>query len=413
MLHPVVQCRRITSSISASVAIVAAAALSPIVCGTAWAQTEPPPLTVSMERSFGPGWLQGIVALPGGGYTVAGRMGPPAKDPKADLKASVIRLDEKGDVVWETAVEGKRLDLIGGLSLTPSGQLVLVGFAGNGADWALTLDPSGKIQSEKSFGRSLAIFRRTVMLANGGWASFGDDFVSGPPAKPTLFRFDANGAFLSKQALPDPAHDDAPTPLMTPVGSSGLAVAWDVPAGAKARPRVIRFDAATWEPTWDITIDLDPELDPSASTIVPLPGGGLAISGTVVYGRGARWWAAVVGADGRTQWLSRTGRFDFALPFASAGLADGGVVIGGCAISNELKHSMPWLAVLDAKGNLASESVVPMQDGGTVLALAALPTGEFAAAGISGNGCAVIDAGLHGVNTWVRVMRLEAINRPH
>jgi len=290
---------------------------------------------------------------------------------------------------------------------------VLVGFAGNGADWALTLDPSGKILSEKSFGRPLAIFRRTVMLANGGWASVGDDFDTGLPTKPTLFRFDSNGVFLGKQASPDPAHDDAPTPLITPVGSSGFAVAWDAPAGAKRRPRVIRFDAATWEPTWDITIDLDPELDPSALTMAPLAGGGLAISGTIdAYGRGAPLWAAIVGADGRTQWLSRIGRFDFALPFASAGLADGGVVIGGCAITNEAKHSMPWLAVLDAKGNLTSESVIPMQGGGTVLALASLPTGEFAAAGISGNGCALLDAGIHGANSWVRVMRPKQINRP-
>jgi len=399
---------------SAGVACVAAIVAAPAGYGaaTSWAQAPTPPLTVSVERSFGPGWLQAIVALPGGGYAVAGRRGLPAKgDPKADLKASVIRLDEKGDTVWETIIEGKRLDLVGGLSLTPTGQLLLIGFAGNGADWAMTLDPSGKIQSEKSFGRSLAIFRRTVMLPNGGWASIGDDFDTGPPPKPTLFRFDASGVFLGKQVLPSPAGDDAPTPLVTPVGSSGLAVAWDAPAGAKARPRVVRFDTATWKSAWDITIDLDPELDPSVSTMVPLPGGGLAISG-LIGAHGVPWWAVVVGADGRTQWLSRTGRFDFALPFASAGLADGGVVIGGCAITKEAKHSMPWLAILDAKGNLTSERVVPMRDGGAVLALAALPTGEFAATGISGNGCALIEAGVNGANTWVRVMRLGEIDRP-
>lgn len=96
--------------------------------------------------------------------------------------------------------------------------------------------------------------------------------------------------------------------------------------------------------------------------------------------------------------------------YALAGLSDGGLVIGGCAYPNDTKHLMPWLIVLDAKGKLVTESVVPMQDGGAVLALAALATGEFAAAGISGNG--LIDFCTHGANTWVRVMRPEAIDRP-
>jgi hypothetical protein len=92
------------------------------------------------------------------------------------------------------------------------------------------------------------------------------------------------------------------------------------------------------------------------------------------------------------------------MPFALTGLADGAVVVGGCAITGEAKLGMPWLAILDAKGNLASEGVIPMQDGGTLLALAPLPNGAFAATGISGNGCALLDAAIDGADTWVRVM---------
>jgi len=389
--------------------LVVATVFAQCVHPAAWAQPSQGQLTVSLERSLGPGWLQTIVALPQGGYAVAGRMGQAGKwDPKAIPKASVIRLDERGSVVWEASFEGKRLALFGGLSLTPARELVLTGFRGDGADWALTLDPSGKVLSEKSFGHPLAILRATVMLSNGGWVSFGEDFGAGSPAKATLFRFEPDGGFASKHAMLDLVLDDAPTPLMAPVGPNGFAVAWDAPTGKKERPRIIRFDAATWQPVWDITIDLDPDLQPSVSTIAALPGGGLAISGTIDADRGgASWWAAVVRADGKVAWLSRAGRFDSVTPFASAGLADGGVVVGGCAITKEAKPSMPWLAVLGAEGNLSYEGVVPMQNGGAVLALSAVSGGGFAAAGIAGNGCALTEAGIQGASTWVRVMRPE------
>jgi hypothetical protein len=389
--------------------VIVMAMLAQIGCGPApsWAQDAPTSLSVGMERTFGPGWLQSIVVLPGGDLAVAGRRGlPPKGGLERHRKASVIRLDGKGDIVWETVIEDRRHNLFGGLSLTPDGKLVLLGVRGDGADWALTLDPGGKVTSEKSFGQPLAIIRHTVMLLDGSWASFGDDFTGGPPPRPTLFRFDPSGTFLGKGVLSIPAGGDLPTPLVTPVGSNGVAVVWETPAGSKARPRVMRFDGTTREPTWDVTIDLDPELEPDVTIAAPLTGGGLAIAGTVgAYGRTAPGWVAGVGADGRTQWLSRFSRFEIIVPFALTGLTDGAVVVGGCALATEAKRGMPWLAILDAKGNLAYEGVIPMQDGGTLLALAPLPNGAFAATGIGGNGCALIEAGIDGADTWVRVMR--------
>jgi hypothetical protein len=364
---------------------------------------------VSLERSYGPGWLQSIVALPGGGYAVAGRRGLQAKGRQEQHRGSVIRLDERGGIVWETLVEGKRLYPLGGLSLTPGGELVWLGIRGDGADLGVTLDAGGKLLEEKSFGRPLTIIRHTVMLANGGWAAIGDHWDGGPPPKPALFRFHPTGAFAGKQALPKLVGEDSATPLLAPVGRDGVAVVWDAPAGRKARPRVMRFDGSARELTWDVVLDLDPELDPHASQSAPLPGGGLAIAGTVdAHGRGASWWAAAVGADGRTLWLSRVGRWDFVWPFALAGLADGAIVVGGCAMTKEAKLAVPWLAILDSKGNLASESVGAMPGGGSVLGLAALPDGGFAAAGIRGNGCAFLEASHHSADTWVRVMRRQA-----
>src|SRR5512145_992456 len=302
-------------------AIVMAMLLAQIGCGPApsWAQDVPTSLIVSLERTFGPGWLQSIVVLPGGDLAVAGRSGlPPKGGLERHRKASVIRLDGKGDIVWETVTEDRQHNLFGGLSLTPDGELVLLGVRGDGADWALTLDLAGKVTSEKSFGRPLAIIRHTVMLLDGGWASFGDDFTGGPPPRPTLFRFDPSGTFLGKGVLSSPAGDDLPTPQVTPFGSNGAAVVWDAPAGSKARPRVMRFDGTGWERTLDVTINLDPELEPYVSAAAPLTGDRLAIAGTT-SGRSAPVWAAVVGADGRTQWLSRVGRFEFVWPFALTG----------------------------------------------------------------------------------------------
>jgi hypothetical protein len=341
------------------------------------------------------------------------RCGLPAKGSlERDLKASVIRLDEKGDIVWEAIVEGKRLYLFGGLSLTPRGELVLLGIRGGGADWALTLDASGKVKSEKSFGRPLVIFRHTVMLLDGGWASFGDDFTGGPPPRPTLCRFERH--------VPRQRRPVAPCRRRSPDATGHarrierrcrrLGCAGRI-ASTAARDALRQHDLETHVGCHDRS---GTRIGPGASIAAPLAGGSLAVSGMIgAYGRGAPWWVAVVGADGRTQWLSRVGRFEFVVPFALTGLADGAVVVGGCAIAKEgRKPAMPWLAILDAKGKLASESLIPAQNGGAVLALAPLPDGTFAAAGIGGNGCALIDAGNNGADTWVRVMRRQAIDRP-
>lgn len=384
------------------------AILALIGCGaaTSAAETLSPSLTVSVERSFGPGWLQAIVALPAGGFAVAGRRGPLEQ---GKLGASVIRLDDKGDIIWERTLVGKRPVPIGGLSLMPSGQLALLGFTGEGDDWVLTLDASGKSFSEKSFsGPHVMGIRSTIMLPGGGWITVGEELVSFPQVDRLLFRFGSDGIFATKQVVPNPSPNDGPT-LITPVGPGGFAVAWIAPGdgGPKGRPRIIRYDSVTLEPTWDTTIDLDPESEPSVLAVAPLAGEALAISGMIGASRSSSWWAAVIGPDGRTQWVAQVGKFNFTVPFGLAGLADGGVVVGGCAMSDPSKLPMPWLAIVDAKGNVTSESVVPTEGGGTVLALAPLPSGEFAAAGIAGNGCAYLDAGVHGVNTWVRVMQYQ------
>src|SRR5262245_14786043 len=92
-------------------AIAVAMLLVQIGCGSgpSWAQESPSSLVVQLQRTFGPGWLQSIVALPGGGLAVAGRRGLPAKGSlEHQRKASVMRLDDKGDIVWEAVVEGRQ-----------------------------------------------------------------------------------------------------------------------------------------------------------------------------------------------------------------------------------------------------------------------------------------------------------------
>ena len=113
MLRRMFQRPTIGHSATIRPAVVAAVLLAQTLWGAvpSRAQDAPAPFVVSLERSFGPGWLQSIVALPGGGYAVAGRWEP-------DRGGSVIRLDEKGGIVWATTVEGKQLYPFGGLLLT-------------------------------------------------------------------------------------------------------------------------------------------------------------------------------------------------------------------------------------------------------------------------------------------------------
>ena len=57
--------------------------------------------TVAFNRALGPGWFDSVIALPDGGFALAGRefetVGPGQARTRGAL---VVRLDRKGDVVW-------------------------------------------------------------------------------------------------------------------------------------------------------------------------------------------------------------------------------------------------------------------------------------------------------------------------
>jgi hypothetical protein len=94
----------------------------------------------------------------------------------------VLKLDVKGDVIWQKTYGGKKADRAGGAEQTKDGGYVVVGTSssfGSSKDiWVIKLDPNGNVEWDKTYGyagEESDIFRHipVVQTSDGGYVVAG------------------------------------------------------------------------------------------------------------------------------------------------------------------------------------------------------------------------------------------------
>jgi uncharacterized caspase-like protein len=206
-----------------------------------------------------------IVALPSGGFAIA------VSDPSKG--ASVIRLDDRGGILWEKTFKGKD-DSARAIALLPDGGFAVAG-SHTWSSWVIRLDADGDILWDKALSDELGVHAMTALpdggLAVAGWTSPKDNVNS----KFWFARLGVQGDMLWSKAFgPGDIYAGAESIVALPDG--GLVVAGCTPSKGDSGghdARVIRVDGQG-DILWDKTFGGD-----YAHSIAVLPDGGIAVAG--------------------------------------------------------------------------------------------------------------------------------------
>src|SRR5262249_50830664 len=226
---------------------------------------------------------------PDGGFAAAGHTNAKGA---GSWDAWVIRLDAAGGVLWEKTYGGQLDDAASRIAALPDGGFIVARSLpswdkNKGDGWLLRLDAKGEVLWEKTYGSKLAAFASVTPLADGGFIVAGK--LHERPADywksmAWVVRLDANGNILWEQSFSGKQTASASAAVQLSDGSfvvvadGSFVVTANVRTSnsAEAGLRVIRLEA-------DGTILSDQPFRGLArdvsQSITALPGGGFAVTG--------------------------------------------------------------------------------------------------------------------------------------
>jgi hypothetical protein len=160
----------------------------------------------------GPDYAPSVREVPGGGFIVAGTT---ATDVTSDSDIWLLKLDASGNVVWRKSYTGSGLDEAQSLQKTSDGGFMVLGRtisygAGNYDGWFLKLDSDGEVQNCDIIAESPFPVQPTLTVSQASNASATDTSFS--PAASSAPSTDTNGS-VEQQCGFDPCAGDFDTDL--------------------------------------------------------------------------------------------------------------------------------------------------------------------------------------------------------
>jgi hypothetical protein len=145
--------------------------------------------------------IDNLVQTDDGGYILAGSSNSDISGEKTDycrgnLDIWVVKLDKRGNKVWDKTIGGDNYDLASGVLITNDGGLAIAGFSGSGKSgekseenrgvqsdyWIIKLDKKGNIQWDKTIGGAVDDYARGIQQTeDGGYmiAGASNSYLSG------------------------------------------------------------------------------------------------------------------------------------------------------------------------------------------------------------------------------------------
>jgi len=333
----------------------------------------------------------GMAALPGGGLVLAGDMG---KRKGKYQKAWVLRLDDKGNLLWQRTFDEHKSDSVHAIAPAPDGGFVVAGYLLSGdipgsRGWIYRLNGQGLKTWEYLLDPDRIIYPTAIMTTRDHGFLMVGDFIKerfprqGDIHDAYLLKLNPQGVKLWERMLGGDRTDVVHSIASAPGGGFVLAGYTESKGAGEADAWILRLDSRghdTWNRTFggagiDGFLSLAKLSDGSFAMggVNRSAGGGLADAWVVRLDRkGKKQWERTIGGEGR----------DMALAIAATN--GDGLVLAGLTQSegNRLDDDL-FVGRLDGKGNLLWKRALGGSQNDAATSIVILPDGEILLAGFT------------------------------
>lgn len=345
------------------------------------------------------------ISVRGGGYLMVGRTfskGAGSSDGWA------VRLDEEGKVLWERTYGGTGLDALTTVIEASRKGYYVAGVTNSkgqgGVDgWVLRLDEKGEILWEQTLGGKLNdAIAASALMADGSVLLAGYTRSQGAGKRDAWFvKVGEDGKVVWNRAVGGKDRDEMA--YITPIPGGGFAAAGITKSfgAGNADAWVILLDAQG-QHVWDRKIG-DAAWN-AAQFISPMPGGGFIAAGNTRSKTSGKSdvWVFRLDPQGKLLWEKSRGGADIDYATSVHALRKGGVLVGGVTRSKGEGGYDAWLIALDDGGNPKWDTTMGSSGNNGISRIMRAANGGFIVAGFTSEG-----TGGEDFNAWVILLNEE------
>lgn len=299
----------------------------------------------------------------------------------------VIKLDNKGNVVWDKTFGGNSCDCAYSLIQTADGGYAVAGktysYGAGGWDfWIIKLDSVGNKEWDKTYGGSDDDYLKSlIQTADGGYAVAGETLSFGAGGKDVWFiKLDSDGNKIWDKTFGGSKYDYAESLIQTMDGGYVVAGGTESYSVGKSDFWVIKLDNQG-NREWDKTFG-GSDWDMAYSLIQTADGGYAVAGGTFSYGEGEEdFWIVKLDNGGKKVWDKTFGGNDWDMATALIKTDDGGYAVTGITKSYGAGGKDFWVIKLDNEGNKLWDKTFGESDDDSAWSLIQTDDGCYVVAG--------------------------------
>jgi len=361
-----------------------------LMCLFVFAEKEVLPI-ITWDKTYGGSgddWAWSLIQTTDGGYAVAGET---SSKGAGDRDFWVIKLDNKGNMIWDRTYGGSNDDRAYSLIQTTDGGYAVAGStyskgAGDADFWVIKLDNKGNMIWDRTYGGSDFDWAYSlIQTTDGGYAVAGNTYSKGAGGVDFwVIKLDYQGNMVWDKTFGGRSNDGAGSLSLIQTTDGGYAIAGDTFSKGAGNVDfwVIKLDYQG-NMFWDKTFG-GRSYD-WVRSLIQTTGGGYAVAGST-YSKGAGnvdFWVIKLDYQGNMFWDKTFGgrSNDGGVSLSLIQTTGGGYAIAGLTSSKGAGEEDFWVIKLDNQGNKVWDRTYGGSDEDGAHSLIQTTDGGYAVAG--------------------------------